>query len=190
MIFLGSAIVQAGETQHACASSLRARMYRALAGGEEPPLCAAPGGKPYYAKSAVRFSVSHSGKIAVCAFSVPGLAEADGYTVLEAGSGAPEVGVDVELVRAPGDAARLRRIAARFFPAEKQRQLAPLSDAAYPRAFCEAWTMYESYVKMTGAGFGHGFSQLELTGICFPCGTLYAGGDEYIVRAAFPARIP
>jgi 4'-phosphopantetheinyl transferase len=94
-----------------------------------------PRGKPALhgaGADAIRFSVSHSGPIALLAFT---------------GSG--DVGVDVERVR---PVARLARIAARLFDPGVQALLAGLEEPERTRAFMTAWTQREAHVKAVGAG--------------------------------------
>lgn len=171
--------------EHTAGEELRDRMLAAFCGIHDAKIARAPGGKPYLAEHpAVSFSVSHTADLAVCALSFPGTAEG-AHTVLYSGATAPVIGVDAERVRPAADAPRLRRIAARFFSPELAARIAPENDCAYPRAFCAAWTSCESYVKMTGSGFGGGFSALDFGGIVLPQLVLRRGDAEYIVRAAW-----
>ena len=73
----------------------------------------------------------------------------------------------------------------RFFPADRDQQLTDMPDCEIPREFARIWTLCESYVKMTGEGFGSGFSALDFRGIVSPCRTLRFGEKEFIIRAAW-----
>ncbi|HYM67693.1 MAG TPA: 4'-phosphopantetheinyl transferase superfamily protein, partial [Patescibacteria group bacterium] len=84
----------------------------------------------------LRFTLSHSGHLALYAFTTVG-----------------EVGVDVEVARRPIDEVAL---AARAFgPGEAQR-LEPLDPAARRQEFRRAWARHEATLKCRGTGFGGG----------------------------------
>ena len=101
-------------------------MYKAVNGGVpfDPDIGA--NGKPYL-KGGEYFSLSHSGKYAVCA--VAGC----------------EIGVDVETAR-PGSL----RLAERFFTEAEFREIAAYAEP--DELFCEKWVIKESFIKATGAG--------------------------------------
>jgi 4'-phosphopantetheinyl transferase len=80
-------------------------------------------GKPYVPWSRIRFNLSHSGDLAVCAVAED-----------------REVGVDVERIR---PVLYMDRILERFFPSEQAH------DA---EAFFRLWTRREAWVKATGRG--------------------------------------
>lgn len=81
-----------------------------------------------------RFSLSHSGALALCAFAAD-----------------EEIGVDVELARRPRDEVSL---AARTFgPAEAQRLL-QLHPERRTSEFLRLWTRYEALLKCAGTGIG------------------------------------
>jgi 4'-phosphopantetheinyl transferase len=82
----------------------------------------------------LRFNLSHSGPLAVCAFSAT-----------------DEIGVDLELARRPRDEVAL---AARTFGHAEARRLESLGPAARARAFLALWARHEAAVKCTGAGLG------------------------------------
>ena len=186
MICLGMTYVHQNQNQHDAAESLRNRMLREICGIVQPEIFVAPGGKPYLAcRQDVRFSVSHSGSMAVCAVSFPGVCPPCGYEVIDCGVGAPEIGVDIEAIAGESAVPRLRAIAERFFPPPDKQRLSMLPDSAYSRAFCEAWTQYESFVKMTGQGFGNGFRCLDMSGVCFPMRLTEADRREYVIHAAY-----
>ena len=87
----------------------------------------------------IRFNLSHSADIALCAI----VQRAD-------------VGVDVEQVRREMD---VQRIAAQFFSPDEQRLLLESSDQH--ETFARIWARKEAYVKATGDGIGtdlQGFS--------------------------------
>jgi 4'-phosphopantetheinyl transferase len=82
------------------------------------------------------FSVSHSGKLVVCALAPRG-----------------RIGVDVELPRRPRD---VRSIAARYFSAEESRWV-----GAEPRRFFMLWVLKEAYLKALGVGLSGGLDALR-----------------------------
>ena len=82
----------------------------------------------------LHFNVSHSGQIALYAFS-------------EAGA----VGVDVELAGRPINEIA---VAARAFGAAEARRLEALAPALRSRAFLQAWVRYEAAMKCRGTGIG------------------------------------
>lgn len=89
-----------------------------------------PEGKPYLpGRPDVRFSLSHSGELVLCALS-------DG-----------EIGCDVERPR-PFDPALVRR----FFHESEQRWLFSLPEGEQSAAFLRLWTLKESYLKALGLG--------------------------------------
>jgi 4'-phosphopantetheinyl transferase len=91
-----------------------------------------PSGKPELAgqhASDLRFSVAHSGAIALLSFA------------------AVEVGVDVERIR---PIARSERIASRVFSDAMRQRLADVSPADRQDAFFAAWTQREALVKAVG----------------------------------------
>src|SRR5438874_1805737 len=92
----------------------------------------ASSGKPRLALPGPRFNVSHSGPVALYAFSWNG-----------------EVGVDVELDRP--ELAR-ERIAERFFSPAEVATLRGLPAELQPHAFLTCWTRKEAYIKARGEG--------------------------------------
>jgi 4'-phosphopantetheinyl transferase len=82
--------------------------------------------------SALQFNLSHSGPLALFAFSP-----------------SEEVGIDVELD--DGDFAR-ERIAERFFSPAEVSDLRALPGAFQPRAFLTCWTRKEAFIKARGDG--------------------------------------
>lgn len=98
---------------------------------------------PAHAASGLKFNVSHSGGIALFAFTR-----------------AREVGVDVEQIRRNSD---LEAIARRFFSAHEQRQLADLPCEERGEAFFRCWTRKEAYIKATGDGLSLPLSQFDVS---------------------------
>ncbi len=98
---------------------------------------------PLHAGSGVSFNVSHSGGIALLAFSR-----------------GREVGVDVEEVRRDFD---VEAIARRFFSAHEQAQLSELPAEQRVDAFFRCWTRKESYIKATGDGLSLPLSQFDVS---------------------------
>lgn len=98
---------------------------------------------PAHLDSGVAFNVSHSGGIALLAFSRR-----------------REVGVDVEPVRRDAD---LEAIARRFFSANEQSQLAALPTEEKVDAFFRCWTRKEAYIKATGDGLSLPLSQFDVS---------------------------
>jgi 4'-phosphopantetheinyl transferase len=89
------------------------------------------------------FNVSHSGSIAMLAFS-------RGRTL----------GVDVEQLRDNFDH---EAIARRFFSEEEQRQLAALSPSEQYHAFFRCWTRKEAYIKAQGIGLSLPLHQFDVS---------------------------
>ena len=108
-----------------CSLGAELLLYRALGAPVEYAL--GENGKPYI-DGGQHFSLSHSGKYAVCA-----VADC-------------EVGVDIEHPRENS-----ARLAKRFFTASENARLAA-SDAPDVE-FCRIWAVKESYIKATGMGF-------------------------------------
>jgi len=98
---------------------------------------------PAHADSGVTFNVSHSGGIALLAFTRR-----------------RDIGVDVEQVRSDFD---LEAIARRFFSADEQKQLAAVPAEEKPEAFFRCWTRKEAYIKATGDGLSLPLSQFDVS---------------------------
>jgi 4'-phosphopantetheinyl transferase len=92
-----------------------------------------PKGKPALAApSLLDFNASHSGNLAVFAFT--------------AGC---EIGIDIERIRpVPG----LQNIADRFFSRREAAELLSLPENHRDQAFFQCWTRKEAYIKATGEG--------------------------------------
>jgi 4'-phosphopantetheinyl transferase len=104
-----------------------------------------PNGKPALAddRSDLRFNLAHSGPLAVCALA----------------RGA-ELGVDLERVRPIDDAGAVARSS--FSPGEVER-LESLPEAARLRAFYEAWTRKEAFLKALGDGLARPLDSFEVS---------------------------
>lgn len=93
-------------------------------------------GKPYFATIPVEFSVSHTGRIWLAAFSDK------------------QVGIDAEMIRDTYCGA----ISRRFFSRDERRYA-----EAYGKAgFFAVWSAKESFVKYTGNGIDDGFRELSV----------------------------
>jgi 4'-phosphopantetheinyl transferase len=108
---------------------------------------------PVHVGSGITFNVSHSGGIALLAFSRR-----------------RDVGIDVEQVRRDPD---LEAIARRFFSAGEQSQLAALAAEEKFDAFFRCWTRKEAYIKATGDGLSLPLSQFDVS--------LAAGGKNALL---------
>ncbi len=95
-------------------------------------LVAGPGGKPRLPAGPLRFSLAHSGALALCAVAR-----------------GREVGVDVERVRGDIDVAALAR---RFFSPPEVAELEALPAAERTGGFYRLWTLKEAYLKARGDG--------------------------------------
>jgi 4'-phosphopantetheinyl transferase len=110
-----------------------------------------PSLSPVYADSRVTFNVSHSGGIALFAFSRR-----------------RDIGVDVEQVRRNFD---VEAIARRFFSAHEQSQLFDLPPEERVDAFFRCWTRKEAYIKATGDGLSLPLTQFD---VCLDSGNIDA----------------
>jgi len=96
-----------------------------------------------HAASGITFNVSHSGGVALLAFTHD-----------------REIGVDVELVRRDFD---VEAIARRFFSAHEQEQLAAVPPQDRVDAFFSCWTRKEAYIKATGDGLSLPLTQFDVS---------------------------
>lgn len=97
-------------------------------------------GKPFFPHCpALRFSISHSGALWLCAFSARG-----------------EVGLDVQRTRRTG---REEQVARRFFHPLERAYI----EKAGGDAFFRVWTAKEAYVKYLGDGIGGDFARFSVT---------------------------
>ncbi len=108
---------------------------------------------PAFEGSDVAFNVSHSGGIALLAFTRR-----------------REIGIDVEQVRRNSD---LENIARRFFSTHEQSQLAALPLEEKIEGFFQCWTRKEAYIKATGDGLSLPLSQFDVS--------LAAGGKDALL---------
>jgi len=98
---------------------------------------------PEHAGSGITFNLSHSGGIALFAFTR-----------------GRDIGVDVEQVRRDSD---LEAIARRFFSKHEQSQLADVPLQEKVDAFFRCWTRKEAYIKATGDGLSLPLSQFDVS---------------------------
>ena len=98
---------------------------------------------PAHVDSGITFNLSHSGGIALFAFSRR-----------------RDVGIDVEQVRRDSD---LEAIARRFFSAREQSQLAASPTEEKFDAFFRCWTRKEAYIKATGDGLSLALSEFDVS---------------------------
>jgi 4'-phosphopantetheinyl transferase len=104
-----------------------------------------PHGKPVLADrgAELRFNLAHSDALAVCALGV----------------GPGDLGVDVERVKPLRDLQALSRTA--FSPRERAR-LESLPEPQQLRAFYEAWTRKEAFLKALGCGLGRPLDSFDV----------------------------
>jgi 4'-phosphopantetheinyl transferase len=104
-----------------------------------------PHGKPALAddRSEVVFNLAHTGSLAVCAL-------ARGH----------DLGVDVERVRPIPDADGIARS---FFSPRETAELASLPEPARFRAFFDAWTRKEAFLKALGDGLARPLDSFDVT---------------------------
>ena len=105
-------------------------------GDQGKPALVAPSGA-----AALRFNLSHSGGLALCAVAR-----------------GRDVGVDVEQIR---DVA-VARLAARFYAPAEQAALAALAPAAARTVFFRLWTCKEAYLKATGTGVSRPLAEVAV----------------------------
>jgi 4'-phosphopantetheinyl transferase len=96
-----------------------------------------------FAGSNLRFNVSHSGDVAVYAFTR-----------------GREIGVDVEAVRALRDADAM---AARVFTRREYEVYRALDPRDRPLGFFNGWTRKEAFVKAVGGGLSHALDRVEVS---------------------------
>jgi 4'-phosphopantetheinyl transferase len=100
-------------------------------------------GKPFLIQSGPRFNLSHSGGVAVFAFS-----------------SSSEVGVDVELANRRVEPLR---IAGRFFSPGEVEKLRGVPEANRARAFLTCWTRKEAFIKARGDGLSLALDSFDVT---------------------------
>ena len=123
----------------------------------ELTICSGPFGKPYLARSSLRFNVSHSDGIALIALT-------DGR----------EVGIDLEHVRPQVDH---ESIASRFFSPAESAKLGALPQSRRSWAFLACWTRKEAYVKAKGGGLSIPLEKFDVS--------LESGGPARLVNVHF-----
>ncbi len=110
----------------------------------EIELIRGPKGKPSLRESSrIRFNTSHSGQMALYAFTL-----------------GCEVGVDVEQIRKLDDAESL---ASRFFSPGEISELLSLNPKEMTQAFFRCWTRKEAYIKAVGGGLSIPLSCFQVT---------------------------
>lgn len=114
-----------------------------------------PEGKPSVTGDALRFSVSHSGSVALYAFA------------------RRPVGIDVERLRDPSRAAP---VASRVLSEGERATLAALPPERRAAALLELWTLKEAYLKATGEGLSRAPRSVEVEAA--PPRLVRVGGDE------------
>lgn len=112
-------------------------LKRALGKWANEPMKTNEFGKPYIERCPLKFSISHSGSIAL-------LATAD-----------CEVGCDVQIMKE-----QPRGVAERYFCESERRFIEESDDKA--RAFFRLWTAKESYIKMLGKGLSVPLDSFEV----------------------------
>lgn len=102
-------------------------------------------GKPELGEGAggIQFNLAHAEDLAVCAITT-----------------GTDVGVDVERVRPLADA---EGVAARFFSARERAALFRLPRALRQRAFYDAWTRKEAFLKALGSGLARPLDSFDVT---------------------------
>ena len=133
----------AGRPGHDAAYDLLERAYRQSVGGPLPPVLQAEGGKPYFLRGRMQFSLSHTRTAAFCVLS------------------RQPVGIDAETVRPVQ-----RRVALRTMNEPELRWLDAQPDADV--GFLTLWTAKEAWSKLTGRGLRWQPRAIELT--CDPLG--------------------
>src|SRR5262249_7275622 len=101
-------------------------------------------GKPAVeSPSSLQFNMTHSGDLAVIAFTVH-----------------REIGVDVEQIRPLAD---MQQIANRFFCTEEATEIMSAPQTERERAFFLCWTRKEAYIKATGDGLSAPLGSFRVT---------------------------
>jgi len=100
-------------------------------------------GKPRVSGQRLCFNASHSGSLALFAFTM-----------------GCELGIDVEQIRPLVD---MNEIAERFFCAEEAAELLSIPDGERCHAFFLCWTRKEAYLKAIGEGLSAPLNQFQVT---------------------------
>jgi 4'-phosphopantetheinyl transferase len=111
--------------------------------GAELELAYGDHGKPFLVQAGPWFNLSHSGGVALLAFSA-----------------SAEVGVDVELADRRVDPLQ---IAGRFFSPAEVETLRSLPEALRQRAFLTCWTRKEAFIKARGDGLSLPLDSFDVT---------------------------
>lgn len=129
-----------------------------------------PGGKPFFADGPdLRFSLSHSGSLALCAISPR------------------EVGCDIQK-----SASGYQKIAGRFFTPEENAQLSHAAEEEAKILFDRMWVLKESFLKLTGQGLSLPLNRFSLdlardpisiTQDLYPAGSLFC--QEYCLPEGY-----
>ncbi len=118
----------------AASHDLLIKSARLFSGEHDFTLVSRSGRKPYFSDSKIKFSLSHSGSVWVCAFAYA------------------DVGLDFQLCTSR---ANTDRVARRFF--HKNELEACLSG----ESFYKIWTAKEAAVKLTGWGIDSRFAEFD-----------------------------
>jgi 4'-phosphopantetheinyl transferase len=102
-----------------------------------------PSLSPAYSGKGLTFNISHSGSVALLAFTRR-----------------RKIGVDVEQIRSNFE---VEAIAHRFFSAQEQQQLAALPQEQRFEAFFRCWVRKEAYIKATGEGLSLPLHQFDVS---------------------------
>lgn len=127
-----------GRSGHEAAYDLLERAYRRTVGGPLPPVDKTEQGKPFFLRSGMQFSLTHTRTMVFCALS------------------AQPVGIDAETIRPIR-----QRVALRTMNPEELAWLEAQPDR--DRAFLTLWTAKEAWVKLTGEGLCWQPKRVELT---------------------------
>lgn len=100
-------------------------------------------GKPFLESSSLRFNLSHSQDLALCAITYE-----------------KNLGVDIEYMRLMKDA---EQIASRFFSPRESALFCSLPKEAQQLAFFRCWTRKEAYIKAIGDGLSYGLDNFDVT---------------------------
>jgi len=122
-------------------------------------LTTAPNGKPALRGDAtLRFNLAHCDDVAAYAFGND-----------------REIGIDIEAVRAIGDADQL---AGRFFSDAEQAAYRALPPAQRPLGFFNCWTRKEAFIKAQGDGLGYPLDRFDVSLAPGEAARLLRVGDE------------
>ncbi len=133
-------------------------------------------GKPFLAdgqaESGIQFNLSHSGSVALFAFTLESA-----------------IGVDVEVFREKLDADKIAR---RFFAPGEVETLFALPEELWEQGFYNCWTRKEAYIKACGDGLSLPLDSFEVSLIPGEAPELLRarGGDAEVARWSFHALEP